>query len=286
MRSRLRPGSPPVPGDGSGRPRGVASVDRAFVILAAFRPDDRSLSLAELAARTGLYKSTILRSMASLQRHEYILRLANGQYQLGPMPFIVGAVYQRSLVDSEVIVPLMEELSRVTGESTTFFVPHGELRICLHRIDSRHEIREHLRAGDTFPMSRGSPGAVLSAFSGAKGRKFDRIRAAHRAISYGEHASGLVGASAPVFGALQRLLGSITVSGPKSRIEQRALEQGMSILLLQAAAQATRALGGDARPLEQSAAASTDIRDLPAEPPLPARSRRLAGTGCPAEPGC
>jgi aspartate-semialdehyde dehydrogenase len=33
---------------------GVAAVDRAFAILAAFRPGDASLSLATLAERTGL----------------------------------------------------------------------------------------------------------------------------------------------------------------------------------------------------------------------------------------
>ena len=40
---------------------GVAALDRAFSILFAFRPGDYALTLAELAARTGLYKSTILR---------------------------------------------------------------------------------------------------------------------------------------------------------------------------------------------------------------------------------
>jgi len=40
---------------------GVASVDRALEILAAFEPTDEALTLAELAQRTGLYKSTILR---------------------------------------------------------------------------------------------------------------------------------------------------------------------------------------------------------------------------------
>ena len=40
---------------------GVAALDRAIAILNAFTAADRSLSLAEIAARTGFYKSTILR---------------------------------------------------------------------------------------------------------------------------------------------------------------------------------------------------------------------------------
>ena len=47
---------------------GVAALDGAIAILKAFTVADRPLSLAEISARTGLYKSTILRSVASLIR--------------------------------------------------------------------------------------------------------------------------------------------------------------------------------------------------------------------------
>ena len=40
---------------------GVAAVDRALAILDAFTDQDQKLSLAELAKRTGLYKSTAIR---------------------------------------------------------------------------------------------------------------------------------------------------------------------------------------------------------------------------------
>ncbi len=49
---------------------GVAAVERAFAILHAFKAGDMSLSLHDLAKRTGMYKSTILRLMATLiQEH-------------------------------------------------------------------------------------------------------------------------------------------------------------------------------------------------------------------------
>ncbi|MFX7854014.1 helix-turn-helix domain-containing protein, partial [Acinetobacter baumannii] len=54
---------------------GVAALDRAFAILFAFRPGDYALTLAELAARTGLYKSTILRLAGSLIQHRMLYRL-------------------------------------------------------------------------------------------------------------------------------------------------------------------------------------------------------------------
>jgi len=55
---------------------GVAALDRAIAILDAFTTADRSLSLAEIAARTGLYKSTILRLANSLLRGQLLDRAA------------------------------------------------------------------------------------------------------------------------------------------------------------------------------------------------------------------
>ena len=47
-------------------PGGAAAVDRALSVLSAFRTGDVSLSVTELADRTRLYKSTVLRLLASL----------------------------------------------------------------------------------------------------------------------------------------------------------------------------------------------------------------------------
>ena len=65
---------------------GVAAVDRALLILSVFREDDTALSLALLARRTGLYKSTILRLLQSLLRAGYVIRQPDGNYVIGPEP--------------------------------------------------------------------------------------------------------------------------------------------------------------------------------------------------------
>lgn len=233
---------------------GVAAVDRAFAIMGAFGRDDLSLTLAELSARTGLYKSTILRLAESLIRYGYLQRLEDGRFQIGPTPFLLGARYQRGVRVGDVVLPLMRRLAEQTHESVSFYVPHGDVRVCLHRLDSDHEIRDHVREGETFPLSRGSGGGLLSAFLGARGEKYDAVRQDHYYISIGERNSETAGISAPVFGMSQRLLGSLTLSGPRSRIDAAFLEK-VRVPVLAAAAQATASLGGDPRPLEAALAA-------------------------------
>ena len=76
---------------------GVAAVDRALLILSAFREEDAALSLALLARRTGLYKSTILRLLQSLLRAGYVVRLPDGgNYVIGPEPGRLAKVRQAS----------------------------------------------------------------------------------------------------------------------------------------------------------------------------------------------
>ncbi|MFY0104379.1 helix-turn-helix domain-containing protein, partial [Acinetobacter baumannii] len=61
---------------------GVAAVDRALSLLAAFSVERPMPNLAELADQTRLYKSTILRLLASLEHAGLVRRLGDGRYAL------------------------------------------------------------------------------------------------------------------------------------------------------------------------------------------------------------
>jgi DNA-binding IclR family transcriptional regulator len=234
-------------------PDGVAALDRAFAILFAFRPDDRGLSLAELAARTGLYKSTILRLVASLIHHRLLVRLDDGRYQLGPATLQLAAIYQRGLQLADVILPLMRRLRDASGESVSFYVRQKNLRVCLHRVDSTHAIRDHVREGDVLPLDKGSGGRVLSAFGGGRGVLHERIRRDGYCASSGERDPETAGISTPVFAAEQPLAGVLTLAGPRSRVDD-AWMMRMRRPLLQASLEASEMLGGDAAPLRAALA--------------------------------
>ena len=75
---------------------GVATADRVLSLLTTFRKGDGALSLAELSARTGLVKSTIMRLAVSLEEHGLLVRLRDGSYQLDAEVLRLGAIYQQS----------------------------------------------------------------------------------------------------------------------------------------------------------------------------------------------
>jgi DNA-binding IclR family transcriptional regulator len=220
-------------------PGGAAAVDRALTLLGAFRAGDGALTLAELAERTRLYKSTVLRLLASLEHARLLQRRPDGSYALGPELARLHSIYAASFSLEEVVLPALQELVAATGESAAFHVRQGDQRLCLYRVDSPHVVRDTIRAGDLLPLDRGAGGRVLTAFAGAKGSPYAQIRRDGVVVVSGDRVPELTGISAPVFGADGGLLGALTLTLPTGR-----LKPGFTPAVKAAAQRLTQRLGG------------------------------------------
>lgn len=196
----------------------VEAVERAFALLEAFADGTRLLTLAELAARAGLYPSTALRLAGSLIRFGYLARGAEGGYRLGPTPFRLGGLYRAGHVLADQVRPALVRLVALTGETGGFYVRDGDRRICLFREPSPRPIRLHIEEGAAMPLDRGASAHVLMAFSGGTLPVHDTVRAAGVAISIGQRDPEIAAVAAPVFGPAGRLVGALGVSGPVLRL--------------------------------------------------------------------
>jgi DNA-binding IclR family transcriptional regulator len=232
---------------------GIDVLDRAASILFAFRRDDEPLTLTQLAERTGLYKSTLSRLAQALCHHQLLNRRDDGRYWIGPSIMHLGAVYEAGFDLRDVLLPVMKELNVESGEAVSFHVRERDHRVCLYRISSRHSIRAEVHPGDVQSLDRGAGGRVLLAFSGAPGAPYDEVRRRHVYLSIGERDPETAGISAPVFRVGQELVGALGIVGPITRMGIDEMERYRP-RLLQFAAQATAALGGDPAPLLAAAA--------------------------------
>jgi DNA-binding IclR family transcriptional regulator len=225
---------------------GVAALERGLSILDAFSAGAGTLSLAELADATGLYKSTILRLCTSLLRLGFVQRLDDGRYRLGPAVFQLGRRYQQSFRLGDLVVPVLRELMGRSGETASFYVRDGERDTCLFRIESAHPIRDAgVAEGDSFPIDSSAGSRVLSAFLGAAGSKHKAVRS--QLVVVARHSKRVLGAGAvicPVFGVDQALAGTLVLSGPEARFADPAAA-AMKSMLLEQAALLTSNLGGD-----------------------------------------
>jgi DNA-binding IclR family transcriptional regulator len=214
-------------------PGGAAAVDRALTLLGAFRAGDTALSLAELAARTQLYKSTVLRLLASLEHARLVQRLEDGRYALGSEVARLHAIYAASFSLDRVVLPVLRRLVEVTGESAAYHVKQGEgveaVRLCLYRVDSPHAVRDHIRAGDVLPLARGTGGRVLVAFdperakaaTGASRKVLAGIRERGFFAATGDRLPEVAGISAPVFRGDGSIAAAVTLTMPSHRYDER-----------------------------------------------------------------
>lgn len=227
--------------DHDAAPGGAAAVDRALSLLGAFRVGDTTLTLAELAARTNLYKSTALRLLASLEHARLVQRSVDGGYRLASEVARLNSIYSASFSLEAQLMPLMRRLVASTKESVAFHVMQGDQRLCLLRVDSPQLLRDHVRAGDVLPLNRGAGGRILMAFNGAKGRLYEQIRQDGYVVRTGDRVDGLTGISAPVWGPASEVVGALTLTLPDHRMQPVFVDK-----LREAATEATLALGGTA----------------------------------------
>jgi DNA-binding IclR family transcriptional regulator len=199
----------------------VEAVERALTLLEAFADGARALTLAEVAARAGLYPSTALRLAGSLARFGYLARGSDGNWRLGPTPFRLGAIYRAGYNLAEQVRPVLARLVVETGETGGFYVRESDRRICLFREASPRPIRLHIDEGAAMPLDRGASAHVLMAFTGGTLPVHAKVRAEGIAISIGERDPETAAIAAPVFGSCQRFVGALGVSGPVLRLGVR-----------------------------------------------------------------
>ena len=221
---------------------GVAAVSRALLILGAFRPGDAALPLRVLAARTGLYKSTILRLLASLEKSGAVLREADASWSPGPVLFHWGTLYVRAQSLDARAQTVVDALAEETWAITAFWARlDAERRVCVLRALPPRAPRLALAAGDVMPMGNQATARVFAAWE--RGGPV-RERRPEVVTASGTRDGEPTSVAAPVFGAGGRFVGALTLSGAGERFVTD-LDRARG-LLIEAAAVLTRSQRGEA----------------------------------------
>jgi DNA-binding IclR family transcriptional regulator len=237
-----------ITGTDATAPEGVAAVDRAFLILKTVESLPEPVSLSELSRLTGLYKSTILRLLASLTRAALVVQRPDLKYELGPFAFRLGRAYDTSHKLKERVLDVLERLVRNGSESASFHVRYDEeKRLCLFRVNSHHSTLDNVKAGDLLPADRGAPAKVINRYAthvvGLASIKGDPPSASLIFTSFGERNPSCGAVACPIFGDHAQFLGALSLSGPLERFSDDAVAR-MSVQLSEEGRQLTHALGG------------------------------------------
>ena len=221
----------------------LESADRVLRVLEVFHPNERDLSLSEIADRLALPRSSVHRLLAALLTHGFVERdPTTRRYRLGIRLFEIGstAIHERGLQSAA--HPVLEALATATGETCHLAVLSGAEAVYVYKIDGTASFSMTSRVGGRAPCHATSIGKVLMAWAGqdlfarvAAGglrpctrntladsgllkAELEKVRAQGYALDMEEYEEGLRCAAAPVRDHAGQVVAAIGIAGPSHRL--------------------------------------------------------------------
>ena len=246
----------------------VASVGKAMKVLETFDKTTASLSLSDIAIRTGLGRSASQRFIYTLERLGYLDRdEQTKRYTLAKKVFRFAQSVVSSNTALDAAYPAMRDLAEQTRETISWVEVDRADIVIIATIASTHISSINLPVGTRFPALSSSSGQVLLGHSApahiekvwnashesvpgrtrAKDaaemmRILEAVKAEGFAVTEKSMEQGSISVSAAVHDRAGRAVGAINLSTLTTRYERPAAIRDLAPLVIAAAARATETL--------------------------------------------
>lgn len=239
---------------------GTQAVDRASAVLTTVLASTEPVAFADLAASTGLPKSTLSRLTTSLERNGLLQRTVAGAWQPGAAitDYALSVRPEDDLL--RIAQPFLDALGEITGETVNLAVPVGGEVRQIAQVDSTYLLGAVNWLDRPVPFHCSALGRVFLAFGTPlpPGRlprltectitsradleaALDHVRAEGVAVVDSELEPGLVAVAAPIRSADDTVVAAVSVSGPGVRLTPAEIV-GVARALLDTAAHISTAL--------------------------------------------
>jgi DNA-binding IclR family transcriptional regulator len=227
----------------------VKSLDKSLLVLEILANTSGEIDLSTLTKQTRIPKSTLLRLLNTLKSHNFVLQNPRSrQFQLGWALIYLGKAAEKSFDLINVVHPLLEDLASRTGETASLVLIDGDHAVYVDQVVSSSIIRGHPPIGTPLHLHCSASGKVLlSAFTSEElasflgrttlvkktektitdpvmlQREIKRIQEVGFAFDDEETEIGGRCVAAPVCDREGRIVASISVVGPSTRIARKEL---------------------------------------------------------------
>lgn len=245
----------------------IVAIERATDVLVLFAESaEPTLGVTEIAQALGLSKAVVYRILSSFRAKGFVeLDEATRRYSLGPRVLHLGLAYMNRMDVPSLARPVMENLTRVTNETSTLSLRTGWSRVYVDQTTPDRDVKMVVKLGVEYPLHAGASSKAFLAFlepeeqdeyltrplermtsltiTSAKALRpeLDEIRRRGYASSMGERMDGAGSVAAPVFGHDARPVAVISVCGPVERFREEAGDAAK--VLLEATAELSRQVG-------------------------------------------
>lgn len=149
--------------DGERSPEFVASLSKGLNVIKSFSADAPSLTLSEVAERTGLSRAAARRFLLTLAELGYAENDGR-RFRLTARVLELGFAYLSSLGLTEVITPILKRVSEAVDESCSASVLDGSEVVYIARVQTHRIMAVGLGIGARLPAYATSMGRVLLAY--------------------------------------------------------------------------------------------------------------------------
>jgi IclR family transcriptional regulator, pca regulon regulatory protein len=237
----------------------VQSLDRGLAVIRCFSSERPSLTLSEVAERTGLTRAAARRFLLTLQELGYV-GSSGRQFSLRPRVLALGYAYLSSFSVAQIAQPHLEDLAEELHESCSVSVLDGDDIVYVARASANRIMTIALTVGTRLPPYPTSMGRVLLAYLPDTERETLLSRAALRRLT--EHTivdldrlrevlatvrgrgwaavdqeleAGVRSIAVPIRDSSGKVVAAINASAHAARVPMRTLEKQFLPRLLDAA---------------------------------------------------
>jgi len=152
----------------------IQVIARAASVLRSLEGEQDGLSLAQIAQRVDLARSTVQRIVDALRAEHFLIAATpTSGVRLGPA--LIRLAASASVEFDQVTRPIMAELSQRLGETVDMSVLKGFSAVFTDQVQGAHRLRAVSAVGETFPLHCTANGkALLSMMPAAQFEKYLR----------------------------------------------------------------------------------------------------------------
>ena len=251
---------PPTPERGKEPPRRgprlVKSVEHAVDVLEYMARVARPVGVSDVARQTGLSKAAVHHLLATLMARRLVIQESDSsRYRLSWALYELGASVVRDLELSRAARPHLDRLAAMTGQFVLLGILDEDAVLYLDRGEGPAGLLMVANTGRRGPLHATASGKVLLAFAGegrvvqellnrplprytpmtvtephGLRRQLAAVRTRGYAACWEEREVGLCSVAVPIRDYTRRVVGSLALAAPSSRLTPRNVQQHLAPL--------------------------------------------------------
>ncbi|WP_445395356.1 IclR family transcriptional regulator [Zobellella sp. An-6] len=260
----------------------VQSLSRALLLLERLAASGMGMSLTEVAGSLGLAPSTAHRLLNSLRSHEFVdVDEAQGLWSIGVNAFSIGNAYLKKRDFIAQARPFMKRLVAETGETSNLAILEKNSVVYVGQVESPQTMRMVVSLGSRSPLHASGVGKALLSVMPRKEaleiirktgmasftdhtittpsqfeQELNKISQQGYSLDDEEQFEGLRCIAANIYNEYGEAVAAISISGPAVRVKWERIPM-LSALVMDAAREVTKAIGGRAPETSRQPAAGS-----------------------------